>query len=50
LRKIINTRGHFPKDEGATKSIWLALRNITAKWGREAMLLARGHQSVRGIL
>ena len=35
LRKIIKTRGHFPSDEAATKLIWLALRNITAKWERE---------------
>jgi transposase-like protein len=34
LRKIIKTRGHFPTDEAATKLIWLALRNITAKWAR----------------
>src|SRR5262245_15870160 len=34
LRKIIKTRGHFPSDEAATKLIWLALRNITAKWAR----------------
>ena len=34
LRKIIKTRGHFPCDEAATKLIWLALRNITANWGR----------------
>jgi putative transposase len=32
LRKIIKTRGHFPNDEAATKLLWLALRNITAKW------------------
>ena len=32
LRKILKTRGHFPTDEAATKLIWLALRNITAKW------------------
>ena len=36
LRKIIKTRGHFPSDEAATKLIWLALRNITAKWERGA--------------
>src|SRR5215471_7025064 len=36
LRKIIKTRGHFPTDEAATKLIWLALRNITAKWERVA--------------
>src|SRR5262249_9352126 len=36
LRKIIKTRGHFPTDDAATKLIWLALRNITAKWERTA--------------
>ena len=36
LRKIIKTRGHFSSDEAATKLIWLALRNITADWGRAA--------------
>lgn len=34
LRKIIKTRGHFPNDDAATTLIWLALRNITAKWSR----------------
>ena len=34
LRKIIKTRGHFPSDDAANKLIWLALRNITADWGR----------------
>jgi len=29
-------RGHSPDDEAATKLIWLALRNITAKWSRSA--------------
>jgi putative transposase len=36
IRKIIKTRGHFPTAEAATKLIWLALRNITAKWERTA--------------
>jgi putative transposase len=36
LRKIIKTRGHFPNDDAATKLLWLALRNITAKWERTA--------------
>jgi transposase-like protein len=36
LRKIIKTRGHFPSDDAATKLVWLALRNITADWGRAA--------------
>ncbi len=33
LRKIIKTRGHFPTDDAATKLLWLAIRNITVKWG-----------------
>jgi transposase-like protein len=36
LRKIIKTRGHFPTDDAACKLIWLALRNITADWGKAA--------------
>lgn len=36
LRKIIKTRGHFPSDDAASKLIWLALRDITADWGRAA--------------
>ena len=36
VRKIIKTRGHFPTDEAANKLIWLALRNITADWGKAA--------------
>ena len=32
LRKIIKTRGHFPNDEAATKLLYLALRNVVAKW------------------
>lgn len=27
---------HFPTDEAVTKLLWLALRNITATWGKEA--------------
>ena len=34
LRKIIKSRGHFPTDEAATKLLYLALRNILAKWNR----------------
>jgi putative transposase len=34
VRKILKTRGHFPTDDAATKLIWLALRNITSRWGR----------------
>lgn len=36
IRKVIKTRGHFPSDEAASKLIWLALRNVTAKWGQRA--------------
>ncbi len=32
VRKTIRNKGHFPSDEAATKLIYLALRNITAKW------------------
>lgn len=31
-RKTIRGRGHFPNDQAATKLIWLALQQITAKW------------------
>jgi putative transposase len=34
LRKILKARGHFPTDEAATKLLYLALRNIVAKWQR----------------
>lgn len=32
LRKIVKTRGHFPTDAAAMKLLYLALRNIQAKW------------------
>lgn len=32
LRKIIKTKGHFPSDEAAFKLLYLALRNVEAKW------------------
>lgn len=32
LRKIIKNRGHFPSDEAAKKLLYLALRDITARW------------------
>jgi len=34
VRKAIRNKGHFPNDEAATKLIYLALRNIAAKWQR----------------
>ncbi len=36
LRKVIETRTHFPNDGAATKPIWLALRSIAAKSGSAA--------------
>jgi len=33
LRKAIKTRGHFPSDEAAVRLLYLALRNIKARWG-----------------
>ena len=32
LRKAVKARGHFPSDEAATKLLYLAIRNLTAKW------------------
>ena len=32
MRKIIKTRGSFPSEEAALKLLYLALRNVTAKW------------------
>ena len=32
LLKIIKTRGSFPSEEAALKLLYLALRNVSAKW------------------
>ena len=32
LRKIIKTRGSFPGEEAAMKLLYLALRNVIARW------------------
>ena len=32
LRKVSKTRGSFPNDEAALKLLYLAGRNISAKW------------------
>lgn len=32
LRKVTKARGHFPTDAAATKLLYLALRNVVAKW------------------
>lgn len=34
IRKSLKTRGHFPNDDAAIKLIWLAIRNLTARWVR----------------
>lgn len=34
VRKAIRNKGHFPSDDAASKLIYLALRNIEAKWKR----------------
>ena len=34
VRKAIRNKGHFPSDESATKLIYLALKNVMAKWKR----------------
>jgi transposase-like protein len=48
LRKILKARGHFPTDEAATKLLYLALRNIQAKWrqGTHAWKAAMPHFSL----
>lgn len=40
VRKTIRNKGHFPNDEAATKLIYLALRNLTAKWKNPAIAWA----------
>ena len=32
LRKAVKARGHFPSDQAATKLLYLAIKNLTAKW------------------
>jgi putative transposase len=34
LRKIIKTRGSFPSEQAALKLLYLALKNVAAKWQR----------------
>ncbi len=34
IRKVTKTRGQFPNDDAALKLIWLAVRNLTARWTR----------------
>ncbi len=46
LRKIVKNRGHFPSDEGASRLLYLALRNIEKDWKKAAYHLAAGSQSI----
>jgi hypothetical protein len=32
LRRAVRTRGHFPNEQGATKLLFLVLRNAQAEW------------------
>ena len=32
LRKAVKARGHFPNDQAVTKLLYLAIKNLTAKW------------------
>jgi putative transposase len=34
LRKVIKTRGSFPTDDAALKSLYLAIRNAGLRWRR----------------
>lgn len=45
LRKVTKTRGHFPTDEAALKLLYLAVRNVTAKWtnARQQWTVALGY-------
>ena len=37
LRKIIKTRGSFPSEQAALKLLYMALRNVVAKWKRNGV-------------
>jgi putative transposase len=38
LRKIIKTRGSFPSEEAALKLLYMALKNVVAKWQRNGVV------------
>jgi putative transposase len=37
LRKIIKTRGSFPSEQAALKLLYMALKNVVAKWQRNVV-------------
>jgi putative transposase len=45
VRRSIRNKGHFPSDEAASKLLYLALRNIEAKWKRAKVLSPRPFKS-----
>ncbi|NHA15364.1 transposase [Thioalkalivibrio sp. XN279] len=49
VRKAVRNKRHFPSDEAATKLIFLALRNIIAKWERppKEWRAAKAHLAVQ---
>ena len=47
VRKAIRNKGHIASDEVATKLIYLALRNITAKWQKTTQGMACCQGAVR---
>jgi putative transposase len=38
LRKIIKTRGSFPSEQAALKLLYMALKNVVAKWQRNGVV------------
>ena len=37
LRKIIKTRGSFPSEQAALKLLYMALKNVVARWQRNGV-------------
>ena len=46
LRKAVKARGHFPSDQAATKLLYMAIKNLTAKWKKPPTGMDHGHESV----
>ena len=49
VRKAIRNKGHIASDEAATKLIYLALRDITAKWHKTTQGMACCQGAVRDL-
>jgi putative transposase len=50
LRKIIKTRGSFPSEQAALKLLYLALKNVVAKWQRNGVSNWKGALNQFGVL